>query len=135
MMLPLLTFIGTIERWHLGVVAALALLFAVASYFAGPAGTAKRVPMFFRAGLAVPVLVFVSAFLIFALGTDNFDGFTLFPSIFLVLTAFVAFGMASFSADGLQFPIRIAAPMGLILSLVMSLLVCATIALKNLFAA
>jgi hypothetical protein len=128
-MAPLLTFVAAIKGWHVIVVGALGLAFAGMGYFTGSAQmpAASRI----HSALAVPTMIAVMAFLIFAVTTEKFGPAALFPSIFVALTIFSAVAITGYGLRDADFSYRVHAVLGLCVSFMMSGLLCGMIAIKQ----
>lgn len=115
-MAPLTTFIATIKGWHVIAVFALTLLFIVVGSTPGK----TRFQDTLLASIGIPVMLFFLAFLGFALPNRKFGAAELFPSLLLVISAFVAVGITGAMLDDRKFPPALAITMGAIVSLLMS---------------
>lgn len=119
--LPRATFIATIKGWHVGAVFALTLFFIVVTQLTGratPSMTRLQDGLF--ASIAIPVMAFTLAFLMYALPNRQFSASQLFPSVLIAISAFVAVGITGAILDDPGFPPSIAIPMGLALSIIFS---------------
>lgn len=130
---PLLVFIAKIRAWHVLLACAAALIFVIVSHLTDKGAVPRAVSLqqSLLAMIAIPVMIFTIAFLAFASMNDQFRAMALFPSVFLVVSAFIAVGIVSFKFEDPDAPILILAPMGLILSVLASGMVCVMIAIRQ----
>ena len=132
---PLRIFIAKVRLWHVVTAGAFALLFVIVSYLTDDQAFARAVnlQLAIHSIVAIPVMIFTLAFLIFAMTTRQFRALTLFPSIFLVIVIFAAVAIIGFGMEDPDFSTPIFNPLGLSVSLGMSGLLCAMIAIRQKF--
>ena len=132
---PLHIFIAKVRLWHVVTAGAFALLFVIVSYLTDDHAFARAVnlQLAIHSIIAIPVMIFTLAFLIFAMTTRQFRALTLFPSIFLVIAIFAAVAIIGSGMEDPDFATAIFIPLGLSVSLGMSGLLCAIIAIRRKF--
>lgn len=136
-MTPLLTFLRSLEEWHIVAVATLALLFAGFSYVSRPRQTPAAQRMLASLWSAFVALVALSTlgFVLFAWSSDKFGALTLFPPVFVVLAFFASVGMVTLSLEDRDLSRPVFVILSFVISLVMAGLVCGAIAFKHSFGA
>lgn len=129
---PLLVFIAKVRTWHVLTVAAFALIFAIVGYLTDneAVSRAQGLQRSILSVVAIPVMLFTLAFLAYVSVTKDFGALALFPSIFIVLTAFAVVAIIGSGIEDPDFPYLIFGIMGLVASVVMSGLICAMIAIR-----
>ncbi|MES2904048.1 MAG: hypothetical protein V4696_07670 [Pseudomonadota bacterium] len=132
---PLLIFIAKIRAWHVLLACAAALIFVIVSHLSDKGAVPRAVSLqqSLLAMIAIPVMIFTIAFLAFAFGARDFSAVRLFPPIFLVVAVFVAVGIVGFGIEDREMPYAIVGALGFFVSLGMSILLCAAIALRQRF--
>jgi len=135
-MAPLLAFIATIKIWFAILIGALALAFGSVAYLTNPGAhpPATRALVSLYAAVLVAFMLFLAAFLIFTLTTDRFSPLSLFPSIFVALTAFSALTFVGLRLEDPYFSFPVFAVLALIASFVTTIILCAVMILKLNFA-
>src|SRR5690349_16574603 len=120
-MTPLLSFVATIKGRQVIVVGALALLFAGLSFGESDATSgSNRILLSLHSALAVAVMIFALAFVMFAWTTEKFGAGALFPSIFAALMLFVAVAIVGYGLEDPGFDYLIVGILGTVTVLAMS---------------
>lgn len=134
-MKPLLVFIAKVRAWHVLTVGAFALLFVIFSYLTNghTISRAEYLPLAIHSLVAIPVMIFTTAFLAFAYFTRDFGALALFPSIFLVVVTFAAIAIVGFGMEDPDFSSPIFVTLGLAVSLLFSGLLSGMIAIRRKF--
>ena len=94
---------------------------------------AEYFPLAIHSLVAIPVMIFTTAFLAFAYFTRDFAALALFPSILLVVVTFAAVAIVGSGIEDPDFFNPIFVILGLAVSLLSSGLLCGMIAIRRKF--